>query len=160
FVVVIGLALLLNYAYMQFQPAGRVAVSYGLAIAMLAAGVFVERREQYRTFAYGLIGGGWAALYLTTFAMHAIPAAKVLDNPLLAGVLLLAVAAGMIAHSLRYSSQTVTWLAYFIAFVTLAISEVTTFSVIALVPLAASLLFIARQKQWNRFALFGLIATY
>src|SRR5215831_1761047 len=160
FVVVIGLALLLNYAYTNIGPAGRVALSYAGGFAMLITGVFVERRDQYRTFAYGLIGGGWAAIYLTTYAMHAITAAKILDNPWAAAFLLLGAAAGMIVHSLRYRSETVTGLAYFIAFVTLAISEVTVFSVIALVPLAASLLYVAHRNRWGRFALFGLIATY
>jgi uncharacterized membrane protein len=160
FVVVIGIALLLNYAYTNMGPAGRIALSYAAAFAMLVAGVVVERREAYRTFAYGLIGGGWAALYLTTFAMHAIPAAKVLDSAVAAVLLLLSVAVGMIAHSLRYRSETVTGLAYFIAFVTLGISEVTAFSVVALVPLAASLLYIAWRNRWTAFARFGLIATY
>jgi uncharacterized membrane protein len=160
FVVVVGLALLLNYAYTHMGAAGRVAVSFAGAVAMLGAGIAVERMEKYRTFAYGLIGGGWAALYLTTFAIHAIPAARVLDNALVAVLLLLAVAAGMIVHSLRYRSRTVTGLAYFIAFATLGISEVTAFSVVAVVPLAASLLWIAHRNQWQPFAVFGVVATY
>src|ERR1022692_4484947 len=108
---------------------------------MLVAGVVFERREKYRTFSYGLIGGGWAALYTTVYAKYSVPAAKVLDNAFAATLLLLAVAAGMIVHSLKYRSQTVTGLAYFLAFVTLAIAEVTTFSVVMLVPMAASLLY-------------------
>ena len=160
FVTVIALALLLKYAYTQLGPAGRVALSLGASLAMLAAGVIFERREQYRTFSYGLIGGGWAALYTTVYAMHAIPAAKIVDNALAATVLLLAVVAGMIAHSLKYHSQTVTGLAYFLAFTTLGISEVTTFSVIALIPLAGSLLYVAHRHNWSRFAIFGLAATY
>ena len=67
---------------------------------------------------------------------------------------------GMIVHSLKYRSPAVTGLAYFIAFATLAISEVTTFSVIALIPLAASLLYVASRNSWDRFAIFGLVATY
>src|ERR1035437_6388395 len=160
FVAVIGIALLLNYAYTQLGAAGRVSLSLGASFAMLATGVIFERREKYRTFSYGLIGGGWAALYTTVYAMYAIPAAKVLDNAFAATILLRAVAAGMIVHSLKYSSQTVTGLAYFLAFVTLAIAEVTTFSVLMLIPLAGSLLYIAYRNQWNRFAIFGLIATY
>src|ERR1039458_3208031 len=81
FVAVIGIALLLNYAYTQLGAAGRVALSLGAAFAMLLSGVIFERREKYRTFSYGLIGGGWAALYTTVYAMYAIPAAKVLDSP-------------------------------------------------------------------------------
>src|ERR1019366_407689 len=130
FVAVIGIALLLNYAYTQLGAAGRVSLSLGASFAMLVSGVVFERREKYRTFAYGLIGGGWAALYTTVYAMYAVPAAKVLDNAFAATVLLLAVAIGMIVHSLKYRSQTVTGLAYFLAFVTLAIAEVTTFSVL------------------------------
>jgi uncharacterized membrane protein len=160
FVAVIGLALLLNYAYTQLGAAGRVALSLGAGLAMLVAGVVFERREKYRTFSYGLIGGGWAALYTTVYAMYAVPAAKVLDSALVATVLLLAVAIGMIVHSLKYRSPSVTGLAYFLAFVTLAIAEVTTLSVLMLVPLAASLLYIARRNQWSRFAIFGLVATY
>ena len=160
FVAVIGIALLLNYAYTQLGAGGRVALSLGASLAMLVCGVVFERREKYRTFAYGLIGGGWAALYTTVYAMYAIPAAKVLDNPFAATVLLLAVAAGMIVHSLKYRSQTVTALAYFLAFLTLAIADVTTFAVIMLIPLTASLLYIAYRSQWRHFALFGLVATY
>src|ERR1019366_8994378 len=160
FVAVVGIALLLNYAYTQLGAAGRVALSLGASLAMLAAGVVFERREKYRTFSYGLIGGGWAALYTTVYAMYAIPAAKVLDNAFAATVLLLAVAAGMIAHSLKYRSQTVTALAYFLAFVTLAMADVTTLSVLMLIPLAASLLYIAYRNQWTHFAIFGLAATY
>src|ERR1035441_10650474 len=160
FVAVIGILLLLIYSWAQLGAAGRVALSLGASFAMLAAGMVFERREKYRTFSYGLIGGGWAALYTTVYAMYAIPAAKVLDNAFAATVLLLAVAAGMIAHSLKYRSQTVTGLAYFLAFVTLAIADVTTLSVLMLIPLAASLLYIAYRNQWTHFAIFGLAATY
>jgi uncharacterized membrane protein len=160
FVTVIALALLLKYAYTELGAVGRVALSLSVSFAMLAAGWIFERREAYRTFSYGLIGGGWAALYTTVYAMHAIQAAKVVDNALAATLLLLAVVAGMIVQSLEYRSQTVTGLAYFLAFATLAISEVTTFSVIAVIPLAASLLYVAHRYSWDRFAVFGLVATY
>jgi uncharacterized membrane protein len=160
FVAVIGIALLLNYAWDQLGAAGRVALSLAAGFALLISGVIFERRAKYRNFSYGLLGGGWAVLYTTVYAMYAVPAAKVVDNAFVATLLLLAVAVGMIVHSLKYRSQAVSGLAYFLAFVTLAISEVTTFGVLMLVPLAASLLYIAYRNAWNRFALYGLIATY
>jgi uncharacterized membrane protein len=159
-VLVIGIALLLGYEFTHVGPAGRVAVGMAIGLTMLIGGLFIERKRAYAIFARGLIGGGWAALYFTTYAMHALPAAKVIDNPYVATVLLLAVACGMILHSLRYRSQTVSGLAYFIAFATLALSESTTFSVLALLPLAASLLYLAHRFEWNRMAVFGLFATY
>src|SRR5580698_5650265 len=159
-VLVIGIALLLGYEFTRVGPLGRVATGIAVSLAMLVGGLFVERNRAYAIFARGLIGGGWAALYFTTYAMHAVAAAKVIDNPYFATVLLLAVACGMIWHSLRYKSQTVTGLAYFIAFATLALSESTPFSVLALLPLAASLLYLAYRFEWNQMAVFGLFATY
>ena len=63
-------------------------------------------------------------------------------------------------HSLRYRSQTVTGLAYFVAFGTLAITDMSSLPFLALVPLAASLLYVAHRFRWTRMALLGLIATY
>jgi hypothetical protein len=160
FVLVVGIALFLGYSFTQVGPAGVSAIALTISLAMLAGGVAVERRARYVIFASGLLGGGWAALYFTTYAMQALDAAKVIHSEVLGGILLFAVAAGMIVHSLRYRSQTVTGLAYFVAFVTLAITQVTTLSVITLVPLAASLLFVAQRFAWSEMALFGLVATY
>jgi hypothetical protein len=159
-VLVIGIALLLGYEFTRVGPAGRVATGVAASLAMLVTGVVVERKSAYAIFARGLIGGGWAALYFTTYAMHALPAAKIIDNPYVASALLLAVAYGMILHSLRYRSQTVSGLACFIAFATLALSESTPFSVLALLPLAALLLYLAHRFEWHEMAVFGLFATY
>ena len=163
-VLVIGIALFLGYSFTQVGPGGRAAIGLGVSFAMLAGGFFVEKKPRYKIFARGLLGGGWAALYFTTYAMQAVDAAKVIDSPIAGGALLLAVAAGMILHSLRYRSQTVTALAYFIAFATLSPAvtpaSLTVLSVIALAPLAASLLFVAYRFKCSQMAFFGLIATY
>ena len=160
FVLVVGIALALGYSVAHMGPAGRVSIGLALSLAMLGSGAAVERRERYRTFARGLLGGGWAGIYFTVYAMQALDAARVIYNPWTGAILLLAVAVGMIVHSLHYRSQTVTGLAYFIAFVTLAITEVTPLSVIALVPLAVSLLYVAHRFSWRKMAMFGLVATY
>ncbi|HTS47028.1 MAG TPA: DUF2339 domain-containing protein, partial [Bryobacteraceae bacterium] len=162
FVLVIGIALFLGYSFTRMGPPGRVAIGLAVSLGMLIAGIVLERRVRYTIFARGLLGGGWGALYFTTYAMHAVDAARVIDNALAGSLLLLAVAAGMILHSLRYRSQTVTGLAYFLAFATLspAVTPVAVLSVVALAPLAASLLYIANRFEWPQLVLLGLIATY
>src|SRR5262249_51924151 len=160
FVLVIGVALFLGYSFTQMGPAGRAGMGVAVSLAMLASGAAFERRERYAVFGRGLLGGGWASLYFTAYAMHAVDTAKVISSPLAGAILLLAVAVGMILHSLRYRSETVTALAYFVAFVTLAITPMTAFSVLALVPLAASLLYVANHFSGSAMALFGLLATY
>lgn len=160
FVLVVGLALLLRYSFTQFGPVGRVAICLAASFSLLAAGAIFESNLRYRIFARGLLGGGWAGLYVTVYAMHAVEAARLVDSRVVGATLLLAVAAGMIVHSLRYRSQTVTGLAYFVAFGTLAITDMTSLPFLALVPLAASLLYVTHRFQWTRMAMLGLIATY
>ncbi len=159
-VLVIALALFLGYSFSQMGPAGRSGVALAVSISLLGAGAALERRERYVLFGRGLLGGGWAALYFTVYAMQALDAARVIHNALAGGFLLLAVAAGMVVHSLRYRTQTVTGVAYAVAFATLAITPVTALSVIALIPLTASLIVIADRFHWHNTILFGLVATY
>ena len=159
-VLVVGLALLLGYSWARLDPPGRVGLSLAISLGMLIAGVVLERREQYAIFARGLIGGGWAGLYFTTFAMHGLEAARIIESPLVGSVLLLTVAAGMVAHSLYYRSETVTGLAFFITFATLAISPASRFALFASVPVAVALLYITHRLEWTRTAVAGIVFTY
>lgn len=159
-VLVIGISLFLAYSLMQLSPAGRVATALAVSLALIAGGLFVERKRDYRVFGAGLLGAGWAGLYATVFAAHAVPAAKVIDNPVLATALLLAVAAGMIAHSLRYRMESLTGVAFISAFAALAVTPSATLAVVAVVPLAAVLLWISARFRWHRLSVTGLVATY
>jgi hypothetical protein len=160
FVFVIGLALLVGYSFARIGPLGRVAIGYALSAALLGAGVWLERKQGFRNYAFALIAGGWAGVYFTTFAMHDVPAARVIESDLLAGGLLFAVAGGMIGHSLRYRSQVVTALAFIVAYATLALSPVSGFSLAASVPLALSLLTVSQRLGWPGISALGIVATY
>jgi hypothetical protein len=111
-------------------------------------------------FSRGLIGAGWAALYVTAYAMYALPAAKIIDNPFAGSILLAGVGAGMILHSLRYRNEGATALAYFAAFSALVATPSTPFAVASLIPLVASLLYLAWRFGWYGMSLFGLAATH
>jgi hypothetical protein len=158
--LVIGIALLLGYSFHRLNPLGRVAMGAALGSAMLAAGIWSERRPDYKVFGHGLVGGGWAALYFTAFAAHALPAARVIESTTSGSLLLVGVAAAMILDSLRYRSQTVTALAYFLGFLTLGISELSAFALAASVPLAASLLFVSRRFGWSIMARAAVPVAY
>lgn len=159
-VTVVGIALALGYSMRYLGPAGRVALALAISGTMLGVGGLMESRERYRIFARGLIGGGWAGLYFTTFAMHGLEAARIIESPVIGTVLLVAVAVGMVLHSLAYRSETVTGLAYFITFATLAIVPMSRFALFASVPAAASLLYIGRRFRWAQMMVAGVVFTY
>jgi len=159
-VTVIGIALFLGYSFSRLSPVGRVGLAAAVSFALLAAGVVMERIPRYVMFARGLIGGGWAAVYFTAYAAHGLSAARVIHDPILATELLLVVSVACILHTLRYRSEVVSGLAYFVGFITLAVTRLDVFAMIALMPLAASLLYLAKRFAWGRLALPGLLATY
>lgn len=159
-ILVVGIALFLGYALTQLGPAGKVAIGIGVSLAMLIGGVVVERKANYIVFGRGLLAGGWASLYFTTYAMHAIDAARIVESPVAGGGLLLLVASGMIGHSLRYHSQNLTLLAYFSAFFALQIGPMTWLSILACIPLSISLLTISRMLGWTNIPIYGMVLTY
>lgn len=159
-VLVIGLALFLSYSFANMGPAGRAFTGLALSIALLTGGVFAEPRDRYRMFAGGLMAAGWAGIYFTTYAMHALPATQIIDNPVIGTMLLVGVAIAMVTHSLRYKVESLTGLAFGCIFAALALSSLNTFVAISLIPLAASMLYLARRFRWNGLALFAAAATY
>jgi hypothetical protein len=66
----------------------------------------------------------------------------------------------MILHSLKYRSEIVTGFAYFLGFLTVAISQITGFTLAASLLLAVSLAAILRKTRWYYLSLFGVAATY
>lgn len=165
-ILVIGLAFFLAYKLQTWGPGGKVFCGYCVSIALLAGGVWLERKPVYRIFARGGLGGGWALAFFTTYAMYHVAAAHVLSSLILDLVLMLIVAAGMVAHSLRYQSQTVTALGFLLGFITLLTSHLeaaggtVVFSLAASAVLAIGLVVVTTLRHWVWLELTGLMAVY
>jgi len=159
-ILVFGIALFLAYQLQHMGPAGKILVGYAVSISLLGGGVFLERREHYKALARAGIGGGWALTFFVTYAMYHVAATRILDSQLLDLILMLIVAAGMVWHSLRYNTQVITALAFALAFSTIAISQVTAYSLTANGILAVALAVIAYRRRWYEFELLGLLGAY
>jgi hypothetical protein len=159
-ILVIGIALFLGYSLTQLGPAGKIGIGIAAGAALLIGGIALERQPQYRTFSFSLMGAGWAILYFAAYAAHGVPAARIIDSPAIAVLLLMAVSAAMIVHALRYRSETATSLAYLLGFVGLNVSPLTSFSVVASLILSLSLIAIAYRFDWFRLPLLGITLTY
>lgn len=159
-ILVIGIALFLAYELSELGPLGKVAVGYAVCAVMLGAGLFFERREQWRILARAGIGGGWALLYFTTYAIYHVPAARVLSSASLDLILLLIVAAAIVVHTLRYDSQVVSGLAFLLAFSTINISHGDVYSLFAGLILTAGLVVVAVRRRWFEMEIAGMVAAY
>ncbi len=158
--LVFGVALYLAYEVTHLGPLGKVLTAFTLAAALLAGGLWLERKPAFRIFARAGIGGGWALAFLTTYAMFFFPATQVLHSQAVDLLLLFAVGLGMVAHSLRYRSQVVTGLAFLLAFSTVTISQVTVFSLLASAVLALGLEIVCVREAWYALEIAGVLAAY
>lgn len=159
-ILVLGVAFFLAYQLKTLGPAGKVLVGLLSGGALLGAGAWFERGDRYRALARAEIGGGWAILFFTTYAMYHVAAAKILSSQITDLVLMLAVAAAMVAHTLRYRSQVVTALAFLLAFLTITISHSDVYSLSAGAVLAAGLVVIVGRMQWFEMEVLGILSTY
>ena len=158
--LVLGVASFGIYELAALGSFGKVLVSYFSAAALLGGGIFLERRERYQLLGRTGIGGGWALLFFTTYAMYHVEAMRVLHSLVLDSTLMLAVAGAMAAHTLRYRSQFVTGLAFLLGYTTVALSQDTVYSLSAGVILAIGLVAIVLKMGWYELEAFGILSSY
>src|SRR5262249_22801676 len=158
--IVLGLAWFGIQAVRLLGPSGKAGLSYLASFALLGGGVFFEKRERYRILGRTLIGGGWALLFFTTFALRHGQAMRVLGSETADLVLMLAVALAMVVHTLRYHSQLVTGLAFLLAYTTVSLSHDTVYSLASGVILALGLVSIVLKLAWFELEVFGILSSY
>lgn len=159
-ILVIGIALFLGYEMRAMGPAGKILVGFAVSGGFLGAGIFFERRERWQILARAAMGGGWALLYFTTYAMNHITAAKVLESESADFILLMIVAAAMVAHTLRYHSRVITGLAFLLAFSTINISHAVAISLFASAILAVALVVIVGKRRWFDLEVLAIVAIF
>jgi len=159
-ILVIGVALFLGYEMRELGPAGKVLVGFAVSGGFLGAGIFFERKERWQILARAAMGGGWALLYFTTYAMNHIGAARVLESESWDFVLLMIVAAAMVGHTLRYRSRVITGLAFLLAFSTINISHAGATSLLASAILAVALVVIVGKRRWFDLEVLAIVAIF
>lgn len=159
-ILVLGIALFGIYELGQLGPLGKVCLSYAVSLALLGGGILLERRERYRVLGHTLIGGGWALLFFTTYALNHVQAMRVMSSETIDLIFMLAVAIAMAVHTLRYRSQLVTGLAFLLAYSTVALSHDDVYSLSSGVILAIGLVSIVIKMDWFELEVFGILSSY
>ena len=158
--VVLGAGWFLASRWELMSAIVRSGLFYCLAGGLLGAGIYWERKENFKILGRVLIGGGWAILYITTAAANHWRSAQVLDSVVVDLFLLLLVAGLMVWHTLKYNSQTVTGMAFLLGFISLVLSHATPFSLVAGLILVSSMTIIVLRRQWFELEVFGILASY
>ncbi|HEV8493555.1 MAG TPA: DUF2339 domain-containing protein, partial [Candidatus Angelobacter sp.] len=157
--VVIGVGFLVSQAWGHFGPWLRVLILYASALATLAAGIFAERKERYQTLGRALIGCGWAITVLVTYGLQHAQSIAVLSSNALDLVLLLAVIATMVWHTLKYNSQLVTGAGFLLGFAAITLNPDPPYNMIAGALLVTGMTVIVLHYRWFELEIFGILAS-
>lgn len=141
-------------------PLGKVVLSYAISLGLLVGGIYLEKLARYRVFSYAFIGGGWALLFWTTYALNHVEAMRVMDSVAADLILMFLVAMAMVAHTLRYRSQVVTGMAFLLAYWTVSLSNDNVYSLTAGAILAVALVAIILRMEWFQLEVFGVLSSY
>src|SRR4030095_12432828 len=132
-ILLTGLVFLGNYAYHRIIP---LLGPWGKATLLMLAGLGLggacywmdKSKETLRNFGRVLLAGGAATVYYTTYAAHFVQSLRVIEDALLGGILLLAVAGGIAWYAERKRSETVATLAVLLSYYTSAINSIAGFT--------------------------------
>ena len=163
-ILVVGVALFCIHELGTLGPLGKAAISYSTALFLLVGGMAIEKNERYKLIGRGGIGGGWALLFFTTYAIYFVNAMRLFPPDVMwltvDCALMLLVAVVMALHTLRYRSQFVTGLAFLLGYFTVALSQNSVYSLSAGVFLALGLVSIVLKMGWFELEVFGILSTY
>lgn len=159
--IVLGMSLLVWYSITNLGPAGKIALAAVTGAGMVVGGVMLRRRPHLQLLGSCLVGGGWAVLYITGYAAHAVEASRIIENKLLGFLVLLAVSEAALVHALKYKSETIAGLAYLLTIVSLFLSPEPGPPAWAAIGLSGAVLVaLAWWQKWIRLCTFGAALLY
>jgi len=156
----LGIGFLITYAFKYFGPFLRVIFGYAVCCALFFLGVNLEKKDKFIYFGRVLLGGAWALTYFTTYAMYHFEASKIISSQFWELLLLAIVAGGMIRYSLRYKSEVLTAIAFFVGYLTSTLGDINYFTLISSSLLSGALIFLVYRLQWTRLIFLGIALTY
>ena len=168
-----GLGVLAYYNknfFFELTPQAKVSVFYLLSAAMGGVGFWLQRnKENLKNYGQVLLAGGFAGVYLTTYAAHVIEPVKIIDNATFALLLLFAWGGFMVWVADRLKSETIALFAigasYYATYVPLIHSggtdDVSNWVILFsnLVLAVAAVAFMLRNR-WLKMPVLSLSASY
>ncbi len=159
-ILTLGIGFLISYSFKYFGAAMKIGFGYLVSAVLFFLGFKLEAKEKFINFGRVLLGGGWALVYFTTYAMHHFEASRIIQNQFVDILFLSLVVVGMMAHVLKYKSEGMMSLTLFIAYLTATLGQITGFTIISCMLLALVILFLVYNFQWVKTFILGIILTY
>ncbi len=152
------------------RPYVNASLLYAVSFGMLTAGLWLHRRfESLKNYSEVLTGGGFAAVYFSTYALYFVehPYLGLIGSPVLAGVLLSAWAIFIIVVATRRRSEVMAMFAiagaYYASYVPLihdATGAHAGFTLLSTVALAIAATVFVIRNRWANLPFLSLVTTF
>mgnify|MGYP001566020855 CR=1 FL=1 len=159
-VFVLGVGFFISYSFQYLGAFAKIAIGYVASALLLGWGMFLEKKEKYTKVSWGILGGAWGLLYLSTYAMHYIAATRIIDSPILESLALTIVSIAVIIYNLKYKFWIVTALTFALAFITLRLGSVDASLIFYCGLLSSAIVFISWRFNWIKFLVLSIFASY
>ena len=156
----LGIAFLITYTFKYFGPVIKIAFGFTVGAVLFFWGARLEKKEAFKNYGRVLLGGAWAIVYFTTYAMYHFEACRIIDNQLADLFLLGCVALGIIRYSLRYNSEGLTAIALAVGYLTSTLGDISYFTLLSSALLAVITVALVYRLQWVKIILYGIVFTY
>jgi hypothetical protein len=144
----------------RLGPLGKVGLIGLVSALVLVLGQRFERKQANFFFGRTLMAAGLAGLYVTFYGAYSFDQLRVIQNPMLEGVLLLSWSFYVLWLAERKKSQGLALFAITLAYVSTAINPIDRFTMAADLVLAATALVFILRHGWVALSTFSLIGTY
>ncbi len=160
-----GLVFLSTYAYknlvLNAGPVVKLTFFMSVSIALTGIGLWLDHwKERFRQYGRVVASGGLAAGYYTVYASHFVPSLKLVDNPVLAGVLLTLWAGLMLGYAVWKKSRIVAVMAIGLAFYGTIVNPSGWLSLFSALLLSGAGMWLMLKFRWMAVGLGTVVAAY
>jgi uncharacterized membrane protein len=158
--LVLGVVFLILYSFQYFGVTAKLIVGYLVSTALVFGGERISKQAGRDWYGNALIGGGWSLMYFTAYAMHFIPALKVIDSFAAELFILCGIAASAMRHAVYKKSEPLAIIATVLGVVAIAFGKPSHLSYIGYMAITAGAALIAVSQKWIKVFYVALLTCY
>jgi hypothetical protein len=158
--LVLGVVFLLLYSYQFFGVLGKLLIGFLAAAMLVVGGDRIAKHKGEEWYGNALIGGGWALMYFTAYAMHFVPQLKIIDSFAVELVPLFAVAGGAMWHAVKSKSEIISLIATLFGILAISFGPASILSYVGYFGIAAAASIVAISMHWTKQMYVTIVSCY
>jgi uncharacterized membrane protein len=156
--LVVGVSLFLINSLQYFGAAEKIMIGILVSLILIGLGHYLD--THVKKFGQVVLGGGFAILYFTIYAMHFFDNVRLVDNQAAVLVMLSLTAISFLIYALKRNLENMVYISISLVFLSANLGNIQYFSLASLVIFTAIAVFVSSLKNYRGVLFFSIIASY